>query len=356
MIYKRHYVQFNDLVFDGLEMIDENDTSTSFKTNTHDYTFRHGAYAPLKHKSMQAEVGSASFTLHLSMKKLPCEVRKYYPQFVVTQLTTAGKLWAVQYQTLVWAYAYITEYTMVEDAKKDELKIDVDFEIPEGVWHKADKQRTFLAPYDPCLFMDCYDYRDIHPCANDCCHCVTPVDDCDCCYCHDVSKEMALCYFNDLQMFYDKCNTGVHIVYDCEAAERYFGGYDSAEHFGQKFCSDCGAIYGLLYSDTEIPTEGVKITLHGAMNDPEITINGNRNIIKGSYEGFLTIYPDGSVYYLEECSRCDPTLLDVSKWVIPKGMSYGWEIHAGNNSFKIEPNNDTCQLMCAYFEIDALTV
>lgn len=356
MIYKRNYLQFNDLVFDDYYMIEESDSSTSFKVTDHSYTFGHGSYVPFKSKGMFAESGSVSLTIRLQMKKLPCDVRRFYPQFVVTQLTTQGKLWAVQYNTLVWAYAYITNYNLVEDVRRDELKIDVDFDLPEGIWHKADKQRTFLAPYDKCIFMDCYHYRDLHPCANDCCHCTQAVEDCDCCYCFDVSKEMALCYFDDLQFMYDRCGAGVHIVYDCEAAERYFSGFDSAEHFGQKFCSDCGAIYGLLYSETEIPTSGIKITLHGTFNDPEITINDNTNIIKGSYEGSITIYPDGSVYYLEECSQCDPTLLDVAKWTIPSGMEYGWTVHAGNNSFKIEPNNDTCNLVCAYIEVDALTI
>ena len=355
MIYKRHYVQFNDLVFDGLDMIEEEDTFVSFKVNDHEYTFKHGSYIPFKKDYMLAQAGEVAFTLYLKMKKLPCHVREFYPSFAVTQLSKLGKLWAVQNNTLVWAYAYMSEYVMVSDAKKNELKIDVTFGLPEGVWHKADKQRTFLAPYDKCEFMDCYHYKKIDPCANDCCHCVETKGVCDCCDCWGLTKEMALCYQDDLQAYYDKCDVPWHIVYDCQAAERYFGGFDSAEHLGQKICSDCGAIYGLLYSDTEIPTDGVKITIHGAVNDPEITINGNTNIIKGSYDGELTIYPDGSVYYLAECSDCDPTLVDVANWVIPNGMDYGWEVHAGNNSIKIEPN-DTCNLVCAYIEVDALTI
>ena len=355
MIYKRHYVQFNDLVFDDYDMVDESDTSVSFKSNTHDYTFRHGSYAPLKHKNMQAESGSVSLTLRLQMRKLPCDVRRFYPQFAVTQLTTAGKLWAVQNNTLIWAFAYITDYTSVVDAKKDELKVDVDFAIPEGVWHKADKQRTFLTPYDKCLFMDCYGYKDLSPCKSECCHCATTVPDCLCCDCYDVSKEMALCYFKDLQGYYDTCGSGYHIVYNCEAAQKFFGDLLDAEHFGQKFCNECAPISGLLYSDTEIPTNGIKITLHGAVNNPEIVINGNSNIIKGSYDGILEIYADGSVYYTEGC--CPPVLQNVDKWVIPDGMSYGWEVHSGNNSLVIYTNSEKCcDLVCAYVEIDALTI
>ena len=299
MIYKRHYVQFNELVFDSSEMVSESDSSTSFKSNTHDYTFRHGSYAPMKHKSVQAESGSVSLTLTLRMKHLPCEVRKFYPQFAVTQLTTAGKLWAVQYNTLVWAFAILTDYTMVEDARRDELKIDVDFALPEGVWHKADKQRTFLTPYDRCEFMNCYGYHDVVYCHSACCQCATPKKH-DCCCC-ETDKEMALCYHKDLSPFYDECETSWKIVYNCLAAERYFGGFDGKDYIGQKVCSDCGDIYGLLYSDTEIPTDNVKITLHGAVKDVEIGINGNINKIKGTYNGILAIYPDGSVYFTEDC-------------------------------------------------------
>ena len=354
MIYKRHYVQFNDLVFDGLDMIEEEDTSVSFKVNDHEYTFKHGSYIPFKKDYMLAQAGEVAFTLYLKMKKLPCHVREFYPSFAVTQLSKPGKLWAVQNNTLIWAYAYMSEYVMVSDAKKNELKIDVTFGLPEGVWHKADQMRVFLHPYDKCEFMDCYHYKKIHPCHTECCHCATPVEDCNCCECWSVTEDMALCYQDDLSDFYSKCDVPWHIVYDCQSAERFFGGYNDKDYFGQKFCSDCGAMYGLLYSDTEIPTEGVKITIHGAVNDPEITINGNTNIIKGSYDGELTIYPDGSVYYSPECSDCQ-NLVDVSNWVIPNGMDYGWEVHAGNNSIKIEPN-DTCNLVCAYIEVDALTI
>lgn len=358
MIYKRHYLQFNDLVFDASEMIDETDASVSFKSTEHDYTFRHGSYAPLKQASMLAESGSVSFTLRLQMKKLPCDVRMFYPQFVVTQLTRPGKLWAVQNNTLVWAHAYLVNYTsIIEDTRRDEIRTDVEFFIPEGIWHKADMLRTFLRPHDKCEFMECYGYKDIRPCRTNCCSChATP--DCNCCFCYEVTKEMALCYFKDLQFFYDRCDTGYHIVYDCEAAERFFGNKNGGEHFGQRFCGGdglCGQdfpISGVLYSDTEIPADGYKISLVGSVSSPYVEINGNGNIIKGDYDGLLEIYSDGAVYFTEE--NCLPELLDVSNWQIPSGMTYGWTINPGNNSVKIQTNT-SCPV-CAFIEIDALTI
>ena len=356
MIYKRRYVQFNDFVFDDYDMIYDEDSTTSFKYTDTEYTFIHGSYVPLKQPYMLAAAGTVSFTIRMQMKKLPCHVRKFYPQFAITQLTQAGKLWAVQNNTLVWAHAFLIDYTpLIEDSKKDEIRTDVEFFLPEGVWHKADKQRTFLAPYDKCEFMDCYGYKDINPCQKECCSCSTPARDCNCCYCFDVAKEMALCYFDDLQGFYDTCGAGYHIVYDCEAGERYFGGFMGADYFGQKFCAECAPIFGLLYSDTEIPTQGVKITLHGAVSNPGIEINGNANIIEGDYN-LLVIYADGSVYEKDECSGCE-TLIDASAWKIPSGMEYGWTINPGNNKIRIETNSpDCCDLVCAYIEVDALTI
>lgn len=50
MIYKRHYIQYNDLVFDEVDMVDEDDYSVSFKTFDSEYGFTHGSYAPYKHR------------------------------------------------------------------------------------------------------------------------------------------------------------------------------------------------------------------------------------------------------------------------------------------------------------------
>lgn len=351
MIYRRHYVQFNDLVFDDAEMITEQETSISFKTIQHEYTFKHGAYSPFKNSSVLAGPGTVSITIKLDMKKLPCDVRRFYPQFAVTQLTKPGKLWAVYNNTLIWAYASLDSYALVEDTRKNKLLMDVDFALHEGIWHKADKQKTFLMPFDKCDFMDCYGYRDLNPCKKECCQCPTNPVFCECCECNEVFKEMALCYFDDLQDFYARCGSGTRIVYNCLAGNKFFGGFDGSEYIGQKFCTDCGAIYGMFYSDTEIPTRGVKITLHGEFADPLITINGNTNQIKGSYNGELVISADGSVVYRDDCCEED---ISVNNWVVPKGMEYGWEVHPGNNSLRVEVSG--CGVVCAYIEIDALTI
>ena len=361
MRYSRHYIQFNDLVFDEYDMISESGYSTSFKEYSQEYSYGHGSYSPFKSSFSYAKSSSVSVTLFLRMKKLPCDKRPFYKQFVMTQLSTRGKLWAVENNTLVWAYAYMANKSEQPTERHDFLEIDVDFVLPEGIWHKADKQRTFLVPFDLCEFMDCYPFKEIQPCFNgECCHCADNSSKyCNCCDCESLTKDMALCYFtgtrngeNRLQDFYNDCGAGLKVVYDCARAEEFFmSSFYGNEHMGEKFCADCGIITGILYSDTEIPTTGVTILIHGKVKDPWVEINGNVNMIKGEYDGVLKINPNGTVENYDECCH---EVLPVEAWVIPEGMNYGWTINPGNNQISIETNN-CCGTVCAYIQVDALT-
>lgn len=359
MNYKRHLIQYNDLVFDEIDMIAEDDSSASFKTFSQEYGFAHGSYSPYKVKGGLLRSSSVSATITLRMKKMPCEYRPFYREFAIGQLTTQGKLWAVQNDTLVWAYAHVDNIRESQRARNDTVELDVDWTLPEGAWHKADKMKTFLVPYDKCDFMDCYDFKDIQPCfTGDCCHCGNKEAKYCNCDCNDLTKDMALCYQMErgcckdgLQMFYACDGAGYRIVYNCAAADKFFGDF-LGEHMGQKFCANCGPIAGILYSATELPTKGVKVTLHGKVTNPYIEINGNGNTIKGEYDGILEINHDGSVYFTNGCGSCDP--LPVGNWVVPQGMDYGWTVEQGNNRFIVE--GTCCGTVCAYVEIDELTI
>ena len=160
MRYARHYVQFNDLVFSEYDMIQEGSYSTGFKEYSQEYGFAHGSYSPSKTPFGFAQSTSVSVTLFLRMKKLPCDKRPFYERFVTTQLGTRGKLWAIKNNTLMWAYAYVSNRTDQPTKREDYMEIDVDFTLPEGIWHKADKQKTFLVPFDLCEFMDCYGVQE----------------------------------------------------------------------------------------------------------------------------------------------------------------------------------------------------
>ena len=355
MIYERRYVQFNDLVIDGYDMISESDSDVSFKYVSHEKTFGNGSYVPFKKDHVFTEEGSVSLTLKLHMKKLPCEQRPLYRQMAMSELVRPGKLWAVQNNELVWAYAVLTNKGEQNSYAADKIVLSVDFRLPEGIWHKADKQKTFLQDYNVCTFMDCYDFKVYDPCKS-CCECEEVFDvACNCCICDTICKEMALCYNTDrLQSAYEPCDGGVdfHIVYDCIKGQEFFGDY----YLGQKFCtgdSCSGVIAGLVYGITDIPTDSFVLTIHGKMKDPEITINGNTNVLKGEYDGTLTIRPNGEALFSnDDC--CEGTLIDVNKWVVPKNMNYGWMIYPGNNRLVI--NTNMCCTSCAYVDIDGITV
>lgn len=359
MIYSRHYIQFNDLVFGEYELTSEGDSDVSFKNTSTEYGGnRHGSYMPMK-SGLFTKSGRVALTLTLDMRRLLCSLRPYYRRFVLSQINHPGKLWAVQDNTLIWAYAVLSGFSSPTRQRKNELEISLDFELPEGVWHKADKQRTFVLPYDICDFMDCYRFKDVDPCRNikDCCDCTeihdAQEDNCCECDCDSVEEEYALCYFNDYQGLY-KCYRNYRIVYDCDAGERFFSdGFIGDRYIGQKLAGDCGLIIGKLYVDTDIDTRDVSIRLHGAMTNPYIEINGNGNWIEGDFDGVLIINSDGSVYSGKlDCDACTP--LDVDAWKVPEDMDYGWTIHPGYNLIRIQTNG-CCGPNTAYFDIGSLT-
>ena len=362
MKYERHYIQYNDLVFDYYDMISEDDDTTKYKYDSASYTFRNGDYVAHKQRGMLADAGNVSLTITLEMKKIPCDMRPYYTDFAISQLNEQGKLWAVQNNRIIWAYAFVDEINIIARPPKNTFQVDVDFVIPEGVWHKADYQKTFLVPYSSCDFLDCYGYHDIQPCKEtNCCNCDTNEreENCDCCEC--LEKDMALCYHMDEMQDFYSCHNDYRIVYSCSYADKFFGDVYSEEHMGQKFCSCTNVIAGRLYSDTNLPTHGVTITINGHAKNPIIEINGNRNLIHGNYPDGLVIYPDGSVYSHPGCMQCLKSVVlqddddnDIDLWVIPKGMEYGWTIYPGYNRIVID-TGVCCGTVCAYIEVDSLT-
>ena len=369
MIYGRRYIQFNNLVIDGFDMIEETESDVSFKYVSHDKSFGHGSYAVFKRNYMFAEEASVSMTIKLYMKKLPCEHRPFYRQMAISELVKAGKLWAVQNNELIWAYAAVANYSEVDNWQTDILTLNVDFRLYEGIWHKADLQKTFLKPFDPCTFMDCYGFKELKPCLNlpsdgDCCEICGGRDEdlhdasCTCCECDTICKDYALCYNLDLlQEVYGACDSqSFQVEYNCRKAQEFFGD----EYIGQKFCEKdtcTGIIAGNVYANTDIPTSGVDIIIHGYMIDPAITINGNTNIIEGDFSennGIMTIKSNGDVYY-RESDCCADSLVSPNSWTVPEGNEYGWQLNAGGNTFIVNTNN-CCGRACAYVQVDGLTI
>lgn len=355
MRYTRRYLQFNDLVFDGYDMIQDSDGGIDFKLNSTEKSYGHGSYLPFKGDYLFAKEQNISLTLTLRMKKLPCDVRPFYVDFALGELAKPGKLWKVQNGQIMWAYAAVQGINPDDNSRDNQFTIDIDFLIPEGVWHKADKNKTFLVPYNVCTFMDCKKYQVPEGC---CCEkCDTREinerreNSCDCC-CEGLSKDMALCYNLDkITDFYSRCASSYQLVYDCDLGEEFFGD----EFLGNKMCVEdyCedSVIAGQFYSNTDIPTTGVDIILKGNMVNPWVEINGVKNIISGTYNGTLHIMPNGDVYYLNDC--CEEKL-SPSVWVVPDG-DYGWTVKQGMNSVIVHLNA-CCSVACIYIRVDALSL
>lgn len=363
MFYEKRYLQFNNLVFDGYDMISDYDESVSYKGRSQAYSYGHGSYFPLKADYMFLEERSVSMTLTLKTKKVPCEYREYYVRFAEQELQRPGRLWAIKNNEILWAWAIPRNIRPVNSMKQNEVVWNIEFVIPSGVWHKADKLKTFVLPYDVCTFMECKGYKTIDPCeekktSGDCCiDCLADKaieqanydERCFCCCVEQICNYHALCYHTDnLQGFYS-CDTPYQLVYDCEKAELYNDG----EPLGQKICTKdtcSNIIAGRFYSETDIPTHDAQITIIGVMKNPAITINGNMNVIKGEYEG-LQINADGSVYEITDC--CE-NLISANKWSVPKGMDYGWTVYPQENSIIVDLGA-CCGRSCLYIRDDAIT-
>ena len=356
MIYERRYIQFNDLVFDGFDMISDYDGEVSYKGSSIERTFGHGSYRPMKRNYLFIAERNVSMTITLHMRKLPCEYREFYVQFVKEELGKPGKLWAIDNGELIWAYAVVESISPNFSGRDDTLVYNINFIIPGGIFYKADKEKTFLVPWDICSMMDCKGYRKINPCSEGCCDSCTDTvpEDCSCCCEDTLTRDMQLCRHQDLDSFYS-CFTQYRIVYDCVKAEEF----STNEHLGQMLCvediCDDSIIAGRFYSETDVPTGDMTLILTGEMVNPWIEINGNTNIIKGTYNGTLIVKSSGDIYYqTSEC--CEPKLLDPSLWVIPANNTYGWEIVPGENSIIIHLNTCCVGGTCVYINHDPITI
>ena len=366
MIYDKRYLQFNNLVFDGYDMISSSDEQVTYKESTlQSYSYGHGSYMPYKSDYLYVSAGSASMTLTFWLKKIPCDDRPFYMQFVDQELGRPGKLWAIRNNEILWAYASVRSKHQVVTHEPYKVEYDVEFTLPEGIWHKADKQKTFLLPYNVCTFMECKGFEHYNPCqtsaCGDCCEACSDNrfnedlrDRCFCCCVDDITCDMMLCnHLDELQKFYS-CETPFQLVYDCASAEKF----NANDFLGQKLCindiCEDHIIAGRFYSETDIPTTDVTVIIKGQMKDPWITINGNTNIIKGEYNGALIIKPSGDVYYQEnEC--CEPVLLNPSVWEIPANMNYGWTVYPQMNSVIIDTHVCCGGATCAYISYDNIT-
>lgn len=359
MIYERLYIQFNDLVFDGFDMISDYDSELTFKGSSTEYSYGHGSYRPFKRNYLFVAERSVTMTITLNLVKIPCDQRRFYIKFAEEELAKPGKLWCIKNGELLWAVAVVENISENFSRSKNKLVYNISFVIPGGIWYKADTHKTFLLPWNVCSFMECKDFRDPEPCL-ECCETCTDTlinkDDCSCCCTDSITEDMALCHhLDDLQSYYT-CDTQYQIRYDCELAERF----SHEKYLGSRLCVEdvCkdGIIAGQFYSNTDIPTEDVTVIITGQMHNPWITINDNTNIIEGDYDGALIIKPNGDVYYQKDKDGCcEPELLDGTVWSVPSGNEYGWTVNPRTNSIIVNLNV-CCNAACVYIQAEAIAL
>lgn len=354
---KRKYLQFNDLVFDSYSV--DTDYSVAFRNTVTPYTYVNGSLPTLVSGTQLVDAQTVPLTLSLSAGTVPCDQWVYFKDYVLDNITRPGRLWAVEGARVLWAYAYVSDYSEVYDNDTGVFEIAVTFVVYEGFWHISDKRKTFLYPYNPCHFNIDNKYQQAR---GDCCcggcptidslnKCVRCLNDCD----NDMIE--SLCG-SDEEMFsglYEDCTPKYRLSYDCELALKKWGedklrGYAICK---EKVCE--GNLAGRFYSDTILDTETWTLTLVGKFHNPYIELNDNAFIIKGDYDGVLTLYSTGDMTFSNGDECCEARPLEQTLWELPYGSTFSMKIKHGWNTIYVE-TNDCCSAACVYYTVDAITV
>ena len=344
----RRYVQFNDLLIDSADMLVSASYKQDTKTETEEYSFGHGSYYRLPRPQQFLTEAELSLTLHIDYRRVPRENRKFLKSFINLQLLQGGKLWAVEDNRIIWAYAFVTSFGEEYSHYKGYYSVDVDFILPEGIWHIADKQSTYLIPHDSCDMLDGFEEsNECYDC--DCTDCDVVNAQSDDCWDDCVAKEDSLCAVRtdeELYSLFQNCGQSYKIVYDCISAEKYFDGNLGIMLSKEDICKS--VIAGRFYSGTVVDTQNVEITLTGHWNDPTIEINGETMTIYGDYDGTLKIHADGTVEYApKDCCKYEPVDFDNIQI-----SDFGFTVHNGYN--RVIVDGGCCSAGAIYIKTDEL--
>lgn len=318
-IKPRRYIQFNDLVFDGTESVQVN-TSESYaaKLDEMSYTFKSGSYVPVRKDGLIYESTEVGLVLHIPTLRWSAKQIKAHQNFILTQLTRPGKLWAIDPGgELIWAHAIPKTLEPASDwsiGYGGHINIQVTFLLYEAVWHKADPARTFLVDYEMCDFVTVLGSCFQNVACPNACELVTP--ECDSCH-GDIEYDFyhALCCLQDdiMHEFYNLCKSKWRIVWNCEAGYELFGAdYMLGTPFCQQVLPDCElkVLVASFFSDSVLLTRDITITLVGDFKDPIIYVNNRKLSLAGEWKGYTMInLSKGLVYnatsaaklHIEDC-------------------------------------------------------
>lgn len=301
----KRYIQYNDLVFYGRKSIDEQSESLSLRESKTPRTFANGSYVANRGDKSLIDNNSIRLKIALKTSNWSEEHVQGHYEFIMEQLMTPGKLWAINPGLqLVWCNAYVTSiqhsknWVVTDD---DYLVFDVDFDNPDGVWYKADEYKTFFEPYDNCDFLDlkasCLGKSRL------CCS--EPLicnQHCDCCEndCCDMDGMLDMCEANSdpkfLNDFFEECNSSWRVVYNCEKAKKNNSLKDLYPHTICDFCVTDN-ISGQFLSTTSLDSHKWSFAIMGKFKDPILRVNNVDTEIKGEYNGVLTFDYTGNIRY-----------------------------------------------------------
>lgn len=352
---KRKYTQFNDLVITDYQIT--TDYSVSFKTESNNYYYGHGSQPYVLNNDQLLQSQTLSLTLRLSTSQIRCHELPLYNEHILVQLQKAGKLWAIESNRVLWAYASVTDYSVTHNPNNDMIVMDVSFFLHEGYWHIADPMKVFLQEYRYCDFNINDDYIILdkecgeEPCQEICdALCIPENQQALCCLeCSDFLD--TLCSVD--KSLYTNCEPRYKFEYNCEKALTLYG---NTLLKGQRICKSSGCtgnIVGRFYSDTIKETKGIKLLLSGQVSNPFITLNGNSLQVMGDYDGYLTVGGNKEVIYQSDAC-CVPESIEIDKVITPIGSTFGLTVKHGWNELIIETGN-CCEMVCAYITVDAIT-
>lgn len=357
----KRYIQFNDLVFLGRKSIDEQSESISLRENKTSRTFANGSY--VGNVSRKSLIDSNTISLKIALRTSTWSeehIQSHY-DFIMEQLLTPGKLWAVNTGLqLVWCNAYVTSIQPSKEwivTDEDYLVFRVEFDNPDGVWYKADEAKTFLEPFDNCDFLDMK-----ASCVAKSRHCCNGLPNCnnicECCEddCSDLDGLIDLCvaqtdltFIND---FFNECNSSWRVIYNCSKGKECKSLKDFYKH---AICDTCvnDVMTGSFISDTVLDSHKWSFALEGDFKDPIVRINDIDFKIKGEYSGVLTANYKGEIRYAKswECIEYSYKEVSLSVLNICAEMPY---IKKGLNTVSV--SGVTSESMCLFLDYESVTV
>lgn len=307
----KRYIQFNDLVFLGTKSIDEQSESISLRESKTSRTFTNGSYVGNVGEKSLIDSNTISLKIALRTNNWSEEQVQGHYDFILEQLITPGKLWAINTGLqLVWCNAYVTsiqpnkEWVITDD---DYLVFKVEFDNPDGVWYKADEAKTYLEYFEHCDFLDMK-----ASCVGKSRHCCNGLPNCnnicECCEddCKDLDDMVDLCsaqsnsqFMND---FFDECNSNWRVVYNCSKGKSC---KNLKDFYKNTVCDNCvnEVMNGSFLSDTVLDSHKWSFALDGKFKDPVVRINDVDFKINGEYEGVLTANYKGEIRFAKswEC-------------------------------------------------------